>query len=455
MVNPPSPLPPDMFTVAHGWLDEAVHAVLLKTLTGALPPAAVGLKLAVDKVKVGGISVHLAQTVVSEFTTVVPVNWVPPIAAATVHHPEKVNPALVGLVSICAPREEPELTALSMFAGPPVKLWLNVTMRGTGVHLAKTVMFAFTTVVPVNGFPPVVAATVHHPEKVNPTLEGLASICAPREEPELTALSMFAGPPVKLWLNVTMRGTGVHLAKTVMFAFTTVVPVNRVPPVAAVNHPEKVNPALVGFAGICAPREEPELTALSMFAGPPVKLWLNVTTRGTGVHLAKTVIFAFTTVVPVNEVPPVAAEVLNHPEKVNPALVGLASICAPREEPELTALSMFAGLPVKLWLNVTVRGTGVHLAKTVMFAFTTVVPVNGFPPVVAATVHHPEKVNPTLEGLAGIFVPREEPELTVLTMFAGPPVKLWLNVTVRLAAAWVTVMFLVIPPPETITVPVL
>ena len=53
MVNAPSPLPPDMFTVAQDWLDETVHDVLLKTLIVRNPAAAERVKPCGDTVSVG------------------------------------------------------------------------------------------------------------------------------------------------------------------------------------------------------------------------------------------------------------------------------------------------------------------------------------------------------------------------------------------------------------------
>jgi hypothetical protein len=78
------------------------------------------------------------------------------------------------------------------------------------------------------------------------------------------------------------------------------------------------------------------------------------------------VVFAVWSVEVESCVPPVAADVVNHPAKVNPLLVG-AGICV---EVSLvlvpTIAVVFAGAPVKFWLNVIMIGLTVKLTVLVI-----------------------------------------------------------------------------------------
>jgi len=129
------------------------------------------------------------------------------------------------------------------------------------------------------------------------------------------------------------------------------------------------------------------------------------------------VVFEFgTIVVAVMCVPPVAADVVHQPLKVNPARVGVGSV--PIAVPCGLIIDEF-GVP-PLALNVSVLLVA-HLAQYVVFAFgTTVLALTCVPPVAADVVHQPLKVCPDLVGIAG-KVPMVRPPCLCIVVVGAPP----------------------------------
>jgi hypothetical protein len=158
-----------------------------------------------------------------------------------------------------------------------------------------------------------------------------------------------------------MGELALHLAKYVVLALGTIVAeVICVPPVAAdvLNHPTKVCPALVGVDGKELMLLPGTLLSVDWAGVPPFPL--NVRVTGLAVHLAKYVVLLFGTIVAeVICVPPVAADVLNQPTKVNPDLIGTGNV--PMFSPKGLVSVCVTGLP-PFPLNVRIMSAGVHLA---------------------------------------------------------------------------------------------
>jgi len=129
----------------------------------------------------------------------------------------------------------------------------------------------------------------------------------------------------------------------------------------------------------------------------------------------------------VNCVPPVWAEVLNHPANVKPALVGVGSV--PTAVPGDTLRVVGLTFP-PFALNVTIGfGTAVYRAHIVVFALIIEPAPNCVPPVWAEVLNQPANVKPTLVGVGSVptAVPGDTLRVVGLTV---PPFAL--NVTVAL-----------------------
>jgi len=208
---------------------------------------------------------------------------------------------------------------------PPFPLKVNST-----VHLAQYVVFALGTVeFASNRTPPVGADVLNQPRKVAPGLLGCVGIVPIVNPAVLESVCVAGVPPAPLALKVNVTVLRTHLAQYVVLTLGTVeFVVNCVPPVSAVvlNQPTNVKPALVGCVGIVPIRVPDCLTSGCEAGVPPLALKVSVT-FGSAFHLAQYVVLLPGTVeFALNCVPPVAAEVLNHPTNVNPSLVGTVGI---------------------------------------------------------------------------------------------------------------------------------
>jgi len=164
---------------------------------------------------------------------------------------------------------------------------------------------------------------LNHPANVKPSLVGVGSAptAVPGDTLRVVGLTV---PPFAL--NVTVQFAAVHLAHIVVSALIIEPAPNCVPPVWAevLNQPAKLKPSLVGVGS--APTAVPGGTLRVVgLTVPPFAL--NVTIGfGTAVHRAHIVVFALIIEPAPNCVPPVCAEVLNHPANVKPSLVGVGSV---------------------------------------------------------------------------------------------------------------------------------
>jgi len=252
---------------------------------------------------------------------------------------------------------------------------------------------------------------------------------------------VIAVPPLEL--NVTLNA--VHLAQTVMLLVTSVPASTCVPPVCAVYQPAKPCPALVGFAGNVPTVAPYVLVSGGALPVPPFKL--KFTVNVSGVHLAQTVMLLVIGVVANTCVPPVCA--VNHPAKVCPALVGLLGHWF--TVPLAAVAGLVAGFIAVPPLELNVTLNAVHLAQNVTLLVIGVAVVIRVPPVWA--VYQPAKPCPALVGFAG-----NVPTVVPYVLGSGgalpvPPFKL--KFTVNAAAACVTATWRVIPPPDTVMIPLL